>query len=604
MSYNTIFSPLNSLTFVPLGRNDIFIGKDWLKNRLAYNTHNRSVKYKQPVNLADPQCIQLQLSTLPDAITFTIYSCDGDNLEDIDISYSVEDVYNTYNEQGDIVYYITVQYDFRFVTTFSANTEGIYYCQISIEHGDATEAYITEALDVRTAHGGTMLLEYTSDVNSLETIFESFTTQFARRFPCKIEDFTPEREEIDFTTEAQKLIKVASYPYDITTLRFDNIADFDIQKLNYILACKRFKINSNVYVSNENIEKERSGTNPLYKNVRVELRDYNLMQSYSYKTGISIPLFGVMTYPFFIFDLYITDGYRNIYLNNEYKLIEDAGVLSDHIDYLNDILAPQQGLEGTFENVSGIVKYNNGTDENYTLGYALVNNQHLDFEITTYADDQQWKIELREFIFGIDWGDGTPAVYGGDASSNPVYISNTYVYATAGTYTVRVFHTPNYSGVGAPTGSGVAISPPTDPRGGNGATLTGVGGNSAPTNLKQYLMNWGELGSIDITFLQGAYLHIETVVISESEVTAITGLDLPGTLKWGLGFRWVDFTRNELTVSSVNTILVNLNSDLQGFGSFAGTISTKFQTPAAAPTGTGATAKTALINKGWTVNTD
>jgi len=57
---------------------------------------------------------------------------------------------------------------------------------------------------------------------------------------------------------------------------------------------------------------------------------------------------------------------------------------------------------------------------------------------------------------------------------------------------------------------------------------------------------------------------------------------------------------NALTVSKVNALLVGLD----GNGLLNGSVSLQGQTPAATPTGAGATAAANLVSKGWTVTTD
>lgn len=62
----------------------------------------------------------------------------------------------------------------------------------------------------------------------------------------------------------------------------------------------------------------------------------------------------------------------------------------------------------------------------------------------------------------------------------------------------------------------------------------------------------------------------------------------------------LDLSAEKLTVSTVNSIL----SALDNFNRKFGTLDLSGQTPAAAPTGAGITAKNNLIAKGWSVSTD
>ena len=61
---------------------------------------------------------------------------------------------------------------------------------------------------------------------------------------------------------------------------------------------------------------------------------------------------------------------------------------------------------------------------------------------------------------------------------------------------------------------------------------------------------------------------------------------------------------NALPVAVVNQILVDLDTITTGYTGYSGTINLSGQTPAAPPSGAGATAKTNLIGKGFTIVTD
>lgn len=61
---------------------------------------------------------------------------------------------------------------------------------------------------------------------------------------------------------------------------------------------------------------------------------------------------------------------------------------------------------------------------------------------------------------------------------------------------------------------------------------------------------------------------------------------------------------NELPVAVVNQILVDLDTITTGYTGYSGTINLSGQTPAAPPSGAGATAKTSLTSKGFTLITD
>jgi hypothetical protein len=89
-------------------------------------------------------------------------------------------------------------------------------------------------------------------------------------------------------------------------------------------------------------------------------------------------------------------------------------------------------------------------------------------------------------------------------------------------------------------------------------------------------------------------LPIINISIGSNDLTDITGLS-------GLPLQSGDISNNQFPISVVNTFLVRV--DAAGLsGTY--TANTSGQTPSATPSGAGATAKTNLIGRGYTVSTD
>lgn len=87
---------------------------------------------------------------------------------------------------------------------------------------------------------------------------------------------------------------------------------------------------------------------------------------------------------------------------------------------------------------------------------------------------------------------------------------------------------------------------------------------------------------------------VVTVKLDSNVITAFDVQDIPVTVVY------LDLSSNLLPVAVVNYVLQKLDTN----GASNGTVIINNQTPAAAPTGAGATAKTNLLGKGWTVTTD
>lgn len=92
--------------------------------------------------------------------------------------------------------------------------------------------------------------------------------------------------------------------------------------------------------------------------------------------------------------------------------------------------------------------------------------------------------------------------------------------------------------------------------------------------------------------------------ISDTSYTASLSTNNGGNLHsfnpQGYSLQTLDISKEKIPVSEVNAILQAYDS----YGSTFGILNISGQTPAAAPTGAGITAKNNLITKGWTVTTD
>jgi hypothetical protein len=123
-----------------------------------------------------------------------------------------------------------------------------------------------------------------------------------------------------------------------------------------------------------------------------------------------------------------------------------------------------------------------------------------------------------------------------------------------------------------------------------------IGGNQFPvldfsefpalTDLEPDTMGW-----TDINIAQNPLLEI--LVAYSNSFTSVDISNNPLLTD-------VQLDVNQLTVSAVNNILIQLDNN----GLLNGNCALHNQTPAAPPSGAGATAKANLIGKGWTVNTN
>lgn len=195
----------------------------------------------------------------------------------------------------------------------------------------------------------------------------------------------------------------------------------------------------------------------------------------------------------------------------------------------------------------------------------------------------------------FDWGDGNTNTYN---VSNP---SPSHIYTTTGTKTISIKFAAASSLTSITFSTSTTQVSITHPNltalityiNSNGILSSFDGTNLSGSSLLNFvrLDNIANLGSFDGTGLPAA---LQKLWLFASNITSVNTTTIPAGVN--------DFraSNNHLTVSNVNAILIALDSN----GLLNGNLNLGGQTPAAAPSGAGITAKNNLISKGWTVLTD
>lgn len=590
-----IFSPLNSISFVPTSNEDAFINGDWLKNRLPYHTYNRQVNKYQLVQFGDIITVEVHLSF--DLTAFppllSIFSCESSTtpIATVSVAAPYQSIYNTRDINGNIEYFSTFLYIFR-IGDYTT-TEGLYYIRGRFTFGDIQTTYISEPLHCKAIHNNTQFLRYAISENRLETIVEGFNVDFGRRFKLKVDDMTPERSESDFILDNQQLIKVSSYPYNTTKLLFDEVADYELDALNRIFACDRFKIGNKVFVTNEQIEKSRSGNDPLYR-ATIEVRDADLLQPFSFVGTQTVVFFQFTSYPFMLYYAFMQDGYNSFSSPNNIEIANLAALTALVADM--NVTASNIGMAGEFVINGNGVDYQNAIGEQFGTAEYQVAQKRWEIDVTIGGLDLGFIIELQNFYSVVDWGDGTTQRLD-PPSFNYARLSHTY--EDAGAYMVKIWHKTNPF-IGNPEGTGLRINV-----GNTSAKVNSlVNVNGSSPNLQEFVLDYPDIegGTLDLTWLQQSKANLQSVVVIRGGVSVITAtaFDLPGTQVWDK-LKTVYFNNNELSTGNANDLMVTLRNNL--FIPLRGIVNLKNQTPAA-PMVAGSTAKNTLINAGWSVQTD
>jgi hypothetical protein len=251
----------------------------------------------------------------------------------------------------------------------------------------------------------------------------------------------------------------------------------------------------------------------------------------------------------------------------------------------------------------------NGITNFAVAQFTTTSVANLEFTWTRTAGDL---MDLNAKVLGsynqIDWGDGT------------INTSLSHLYSVSGSYTVKFYNSTattvilgNKFGASIYKLTNVASIPNTVEilnLGNN--TLTTIPSLTPLTNLKTLDLYANQLTTINTTsntllerfviaenLISGTLnittnVNLENIEIQNNAFTNVIGTSsCPLIELFGAG-------SNNLSVSTVNSILTALDSS----GVTNGLLQLDNQTPAAAPTGGGITAKNNLTANGWTVSTD
>lgn len=163
----------------------------------------------------------------------------------------------------------------------------------------------------------------------------------------------------------------------------------------------------------------------------------------------------------------------------------------------------------------------------------------------------------------INWGDGT------------IDTSLTHTYTNAGNYTVWVYNS---------TSTILKLGELVDAY----SQDVTVANFAAPYYIQTLELFNNALGSLTLTLLSS----LITAILYDNTLMVL------GTIPANVNY--LDVRINNLNVAAINQLLQDLDTN----GLSNGYVNTSNQTPVAAPTGAGITAKNNLITKGWTVITD
>lgn len=600
----TFFPPLQDFRFVPYNRpkgaayNYYSFDNALLKDQVRPTQIKQ--QYAQKVQYTDLKTLYI-LSTA-DSIEVKIFNDKGVEVNDIGF-YEHGTQYSYQTDTGEVVDMFIRIAPFSFLPI--TYPEGFYYIKVKANYSDSDhEEFISEPIWVRNKHKDTILVKYRNDTNDYDVLFElqlQIPLVFSLRLPSDFMTLTPSGEDVVFSDQDENLRKLYGNPFRIFNLTIGGgrtgkgIPEYLVDKINRLLRCDRILIEGKRYTKHEGAELDQQNalTAPL-QYLTVKLREYfnDAAGSFAFKDVKLLTRPGVFPWAYPTFLMY--DGIHTY--SDSPRIFEDGDDEDDFLTYLQNTVAPQYGMQGTFAWRGDDLYYTNAEDEAWqSVNNPVYKNPAV---ITHYIPSVGTSIN-RDFTFKfidgdivMDWGDGNIGRYHSFFGLEPTV---THTYTTSGSKTIRMF-----------TDNNVSSFKCIQQFGGSRSRISSITG-SMPINLRTLILVAHGFGAnpVDLSFLHPCKRVITTLTMSFSGIAGIT----PGwassltPISFG-SLRYIDFSYNVFSSTDVDNFFNELyNSCLY---KPAGTVTIDNQNPLAPPTGASATSR-GLLGSGsgaWGLYTD
>lgn len=492
------------------------------------------------------------------------------------------------------------QFNFTLGYSFDLSTQGVYRLRFKANYDDAESPSYTyhysEWLDVKAEHPGTVLIQYNNTINDFDTYFEQLHPRFAKRIKGDVHTYEPGAVVTGYANQTEVFTQLSSVPFDTFLFTAISVPDFELKKLNHIFSCDKLKIDGKLFSRDDGAkwEVQRPDTHPL-KGISVKLRAGT--NTHSQDTVSKRTYFEWVGYttPKWYHRPQLNNFIGQLIILREDVIVEDTPGGEALADALNDE-APGYFLEGTF-GFDGRLYYDNADGENFYAGLDKIMAGIMNIEVTIPADNTPFFFTSKGGYLGLDWGDDSLNFYTPPTGA----FSPQHTFATAGDYTLRMFHDGPASGTTQLIFQQQQVVPPT-------RMITNITG-LAPWALQVFSMTFADLdSSFDMSFLQKTWATLKQLTISDCNMTHpfIGNLWNYGTpVKWGV-LKQIDFRFNKLSATGVDAALNQWFNNNNGIYYIFVPMAFKIegQSPSAPPTSASLTARNIGSGAGWTITTD
>lgn len=617
---------INNIQFVELDAalspdyHTLPMDREWYYNNIL--SYQFQQKYLQPIQLSDE--IELEFHrTDNNGVGLEILGCDGEVLETLSSVDNFAQAGHTY--LGEQLWTNTFRFNFNDYSL----TEGYYYIRVFAQFFDGEEVleetlyYISEPLDLKVDHRDTVLLECYDESNKHNYIW--FNSNIIRptarlRVQGFLLDMRLSSNLIDFKEQdyQQRTINRTgwrNFKLFIGSKSATNggvgIPPYMADKVNEYLDCDVINIEGRRYVVDEgNLDIESitgSDEYPLV-NGQIQVREYEKLEGSEIRKDTLRLVLLPDAPPYSIYQLSLQGTQFIPQLLASYKVPDGTAETAMLTFLASRATAYRQGGVYTIDDDRYLV-YQQAIGENYALaGDTIICTDVFEMGVTIANNGDEFVFNLREGYADIDFGDGGTDVWEHhplfNSSNQPIYYAHSFVYPTAGTYTITVYCTGTVKAFRCDGVTPVIYN-------GKLNNLTG----SLPTLLSDFHVrnqNFSGLAGTGFDMLPfvNCIRWIKSIRLLDSQLQGLDGtifadykytVGLTGTYYWEL-LNSLSFSGNAFSVSEVNSLVNDyFDNTPVGVAQITPGLFNILMSPPAVTTGTAVTKLATMTANGWSV---
>lgn len=601
-----IISPLNGIRFVPA---DVILSprynrpqfdQEWYYD-LIYRWQSKPF-YGQKIQKKD--ILSLQIMANKDAsIVIKLLNCQG-------ITLSTNNFLSTIGLPMPLIKGTVMQY-FQYINAsyWSGLSEGGYFLSIEITFPDSSQSvFLSEPIDLKTKHEGTVLLEYQNSYNKDNALFEQTSQKFNLRMAGYMQ-LAPALEKTVFQDQGynSSLLSGTAYRnWDVVFGGNNNaIPEYQVDQLNHILALDAIKIDGKAFtvIDDSSLNIARSDGYPLVS-PSVTLGEVENMDNSLFLGGDLVVIESIPAYPFAIFGVQLgTENFIDWNYDNPFLIINPAN-WSAYTSLLNSNLTAF-GLTGSMEWTGSQLVYHLGAGENIDTANATIATQKLNIKTVIFTsslieDEINYEISGNAY-FAIFIPENNTSIAHGSLYDLPAVAEFTTEYPVSSSINLTY---PLYY-IGDITRISI-----------NANNFNGLDGDIPEMLGELVILNSQKLNSFSIyPLLMPAQNSLFRVQVNNCPNLQNPGIIAPNTTIPGLNLQWkflkqYYFFGNNIPSSNIDNFFNSFNDYYNLYynhdGTFVnGDIHVEAQNPPAPPTNASATARAVLTNTlNWILHTD